>query len=212
MVEGILGKKVGMTQFFSDTGEIIPVTVVKAGPCSVVQKKIKDKDGYDALQLGFEKKRDERVTKPLRGHFKTHNSPCYYFLKEFKVDDIENYQSGQEITIKDVFKVGDFVDVSGITKGRGFTGVVKRWNFRGGPKSHGSMFNRAPGSIGASSDPSRVLKGRKLPGHFGGEGVTVQNLEVINIEPEENILVIKGPVPGARNGLLEIKKAKKVKS
>lgn len=209
MVEGILGKKIGMTQLFSDAGEIIPVTVIKAGPCRVVQKKIKEKDGYNAIQLGFEEKREERVNKPLRGHFKRHNSPCYYFLKEFKVDDLENYQPGQEITLKEVFKVGDLVDVSGTTKGRGFAGVMKRWNFRGGPGSHGSMFNRAPGSIGASSDPSRVFKGHKLPGHYGVERVTVQNLEVIRIEPEEDILMVKGSVPGARNGLLEIRKARK---
>lgn len=209
MSEGILGKKLGMTQIFSEDGEIIPVTVIKAGPCRVVQKKTGQRDGYNALQLGFEEKKEQRVNKPLMGHFKRHNSPPFYFLREFKVDNVEDYQPGQEITVTDIFKVGDIVDISGVTKGRGFAGVMKRWNFRGGPGSHGSMFNRAPGSIGASAYPSRVFKGTKLPGRYGAERVTVQNLKIVSIEQEEAIIMVKGAVPGPRNGVLEIRRARK---
>ncbi len=209
MSEGILGKKLGMTQIFSEDGEIIPVTVIKAGPCRVVQKKTGAKDGYNALQLGFEEKKEQRVNKPLMGHFKRHNCPPFYFLREFRVDNVEDYQPGQEIAVTDIFKVGDIVDISGVTKGRGFAGVMKRWNFRGGPGSHGSMFNRAPGSIGASAYPSRVFKGTKLPGHYGAERVTVQNLKIVSIEQEDAIIMVKGAVPGPRNGVLEIRKARK---
>ncbi len=209
MVRGMLGKKIGMTQIFSEEGEVIPVTVIKAGPCRVVQKKTEERDGYNALQLGFEEKKESRVNRPLLGHFRKHNSPPYYHLREFEVDDIDAYQEGQEIKVGDVFKVGDLVDVTGITKGRGFAGVMKKHNFSGGPDSHGSMFNRAPGSIGAATFPARVFKGHGLPGHYGAERVTVQRLKVVRIDPEEGIIMVKGAVPGARNGVLEIKHTKK---
>lgn len=208
MINGILGKKIGMSQVFSEEGEVIPVTVIKAGPCRVVQKKTVERDGYNALQLGFGEKKEKRTNRPLLGHFRKHNSPPFYHLREFRVDDVETYRSGQEIRVADVFKVGDVVDVTGITKGRGFAGVMKRCNFAGGPDSHGSMFNRAPGSIGAATFPARVFKGHGLPGHYGAERVTVQNLKIVYIDPEENIIMVKGAVPGARNGILEIKRAK----
>lgn len=208
MVNGILGKKIGMTQIFNKDGEVVPVTVIKAGPCFVVQKKNKTNDGYDAVQLGFIEKKKERVNKPLSGHFAKAKTPTSYHLKEFKGDSLDQYQLGQKITC-DIFKVGEFVDVSGKTKGRGFTGVMKRWDFAGGPGSHGSMFNRAPGSIGSSSDPSRVYKGMRMGGHYGNETATVQNLQIVAVKPEEGILLIKGGIPGAVNSILEIKKARK---
>lgn len=208
MVNGILGKKIGMTQIFNKDGEVVPVTVIKAGPCFVVQKKNKTNDGYDAVQLGFIEKKKERVNKPLGGHFAKAKTPTCYHLKEFKGDSLDQYQLGQKITC-DIFKVGEFVDVSGKTKGRGFTGVMKRWDFAGGPGSHGSMFNRAPGSIGSSSDPSRVYKGMRMGGHYGNETATVQNLQIVAVKPEEGILLIKGGIPGAVNSILEIKKARK---
>src|SRR3990172_13408887 len=167
MLEGILGKKIGMTHIFSSDGADVPVTVIKTGTCYIVQKKTLDKEGYNALQIGFCEKKDEKVNKPLVGHFKKANiQPCYH-LREFRCADIDAYNQGQKVSGSDIFKVGDFVDVSGRTKGRGFTGVVKRWSFSGGAKSHGSMFNRAPGSIGSSSDPSKTYKGHKHPGHYG---------------------------------------------
>lgn len=204
-----MGKKLGMTRIFSQEGEETPVTVIKAGPCFVVQRKTRERGGYDAIQLGFIEKKAKRVNKPLAGHFKKANTPPFYHLREFKGEDLEVYQPGQRIGCADIFKVGDFVDISAKTKGRGFAGVVKRWGFRGGAKSHGSMFNRAPGSIGSSSDPSRVLKGKKLPGHYGNERVTIQNLKVVDIRPEEDVILIKGAIPGPVNGVVEIRKAVK---
>jgi len=203
MVLGLIGKKIGMTQIFSKDGETIPVTVIKAGPCTVIQKKSKDKDGYNALQLGFEEKKWSRVNKPLQGHFKKAGQRAFYHLKEFKVDNIDKYQLGQEITLE-IFKVGGKVKVTGKSKGRGFAGVIKRWGFSGGPASHGSMFHRAPGSIGSSAFPSRVFKGKKLPGHYGNKTVTVRNLEIVDIKPEDNLLLLKGAVPGARNSIVII--------
>lgn len=209
MLQGILGKKLGMTRIFSQEGKEIPVTVIKAGPCFVVQRKTREKEGYDAIQLGFIEKKAKRVNKPLAGHFKKANTPPFYHLREFKGEDLEVYQPGQRIGCADIFKVGDFVDISAKTKGRGFAGVVKRWGFRGGAKSHGSMFNRAPGSIGSSSDPSRVLKGKRLPGHYGNERVTIQNLKVVDIRPEDDVILINGAIPGPVNGVVEIRKAVK---
>ena len=172
MLDGILGKKIGMTRIFGADGNDIPVTVIKTGPCFVVQKKTADKEGYNVLQLGFCEKKEQRTGKPQLGHFKKAGTkPCYH-LKEFRCSDIDAYKNGQKISGCDIFKVGDFVNVSGRTKGRGFSGVVKRWNFAGGAKTHGSMFNRAPGSIGSSSDPSRTYKGHKHPGHYGNERLT----------------------------------------
>lgn len=209
MLEGILGKKLGMTRIFSQEGEETPVTVIKAGPCFVVQRKAREREGYDGIQLGFIEKKAKRVNKPLADHFKKANTPPFYHLREFKGEGLEVYQPGQRIGCADIFKVGDFVDISAKTKGRGFAGVVKRWGFRGGAKSHGSMFNRAPGSIGSSSDPSRVLKGKRLPGHYGNERVTIQNLKVVDIRPENDLILIKGAIPGPVNGVVEIRKAVK---
>ncbi len=209
MLNGMLGKKIGMTQIFTKDGDVIPVTVIKTGPCFVIQKKNKAKDGYDSIQLGFLEKKKERVNKPLSGHFAKAETPCFYHLKEFKGEALDSYQAGQKITCEIIFKAGEFVDVSGRTKGRGFTGVMKRWNFAGGPGSHGSMFNRAPGSIGSSSDPSRVYKGMRMGGHYGNEIATTQNLEIVAVRPEGDMILVKGGVPGSVNGILEIRKARK---
>src|SRR3972149_4393709 len=209
MLKGILGKKLGMTQIFDKEGEVIPVTVIKAGPCFVVQKKNRGKEGYDSVQLGFIEKKKKRVNKPLTGHFTKANTQCFYHLKEFKGEALDSYQVGQKITCGSIFKVGEFVDVSGRTKGRGFAGVMKRWDFAGGPGSHGSMFNRAPGSIGSSSDPSRVYKGMKVGGHMGSANVTVQNPPIVGVKGEGDRLLVKGAVPGAVNGVVVIKKALK---
>lgn len=210
MKKGLIGKKLGMTQVFSDEGAI-PVTVIEAGPCVVIQKKSAGKDGYEAIQVGFGRKKPKNVTKPLQGHYKKADKGLFRFLKEFRVESSDEYELGAELTA-DIFEVGDFVDVTGTSKGRGYAGVVKRHGFRGGRATHGSMFHRAPGSIGASADPSRVLKGRKLPGHMGDQRVTVQNLTVLGIRPEMNIILVKGAVPGTNNGIVlireSIKKAK----
>jgi large subunit ribosomal protein L3 len=210
MKKGLIGKKLGMTQVFSDEGAI-PVTVIEAGPCVVIQKKSAGKDGYEAIQVGFGRKRPKNVTKPLQGHYKKADKGLFRFLKELRVESSDEYELGSELTA-DLFEVGDYVDITGTSKGRGFAGVVKRHGFGGGRATHGSMFHRAPGSIGASADPARVLKGRKLPGHMGDHRVTVQNLTVLGIRPEMNIILIKGAVPGSNNGIVlireSIKKAK----
>ncbi len=208
MIEGLLGKKIGMTRIFVE-GVEVPVTVIKAGTCYITQKKTASTDGYDALQLGFEEKKPSRTNKPMAGHFKKAGTPCFYHLAEFRATELDSYKPGQALNCADVFKVGEFVDVSARSKGKGFAGVMKRWNFRGGPASHGSMHNRAPGSIGQSSYPSRVFKGLKMPGHMGNRRVTVQNLKVVDIKPEENLLLVKGAVPGPRGALMIIKKAVK---
>lgn len=206
---GFLGRKLGMTQIFLENGELIPVTVIEAGPCTVVQKKTEKKDGYNAVQLGFQGKKAGRATKPLIGHYKKHKSQPFYHLKEYRVegDEVNSYESGKEIYVQDILKVGDIVNVSSKSKGRGFAGVMKRWGFHGGPGSHGSHFNRLPGSLGASATPSRVMKGKKLPGRFGGKRITVKNLEVIAVRPEENFLIVKGSIPGSLNGVVEVNKA-----
>jgi large subunit ribosomal protein L3 len=210
MKKGLLGKKLGMTQIFSDEGAI-PVTVIEAGPCVVIQKKSAGKDGYEAIQVGFGRKRPKNVTKPLQGHYKKADKGLFRFLKELRVESSDQYELGSELTA-DLFEVGDYVDITGTSKGRGFAGVIKRHGFGGGRATHGSMFHRAPGSIGASADPARVLKGRKLPGHMGDHRVTVQNLTVLGIRPEMNIILVKGAVPGSNNGIVlireSIKKAK----
>ena len=211
MLKGIIGKKLGMTQIFHEEGGVVPVTVVQAGPCKVVQIKTASRDQYAAVQLGFEERDMKRVKKPLQGHFTKAQVPAFRYLKEFRVADAESFQIGQEITVE-AFKVGDQVDVTGVSKGKGFMGVVKRWGFRGGRATHGSMFHRAPGSIGASSYPSRVWPGQKMGGHQGDQTTTLQNLEVIDVRPRQNLLLIKGAVPGGVKGLLFIREAKKKKS
>ena len=201
---GMLGKKIGMTRVYSEEGDAIAVTAIETGPCIVLQKKSVEKDGYNAIQVGFASKRDSRVNKPMAGHVKAAGKGGFYHLKEFRVDDVTAYEIGQAILASDLFKVGDVVDVSGITKGRGFQGVVKRYGFRGGSDTHGSMFHRAPGSIGCSAWPSRVVKGKKMPGRMGNDTVMTKNVIIIDVRAEENILLLKGSVPGAKQSLLKI--------
>jgi large subunit ribosomal protein L3 len=194
-----------MTQIFLQGRQIVPVTVIKAGPCTVIQKKTIPNDGYNALQLGFESTRLEKLTKPLQGHFKGLGGRGFSTLKEFKVQEVDQYEIGQDITTE-IFNIGEKVVISGMSKGKGFAGVIKRWGFHGGPKSHGSMFHRAPGSIGASATPSRVVKGKKMPGHLGTKGTTVKNIEIVDIKVDENLLFLKGAVPGGYDGLITIRK------
>ncbi len=201
---GILGKKVGMTRVYSEIGEVIPVTVIEAGPCKVLQVKTESNDGYSAIQVGFSEQKASRVDKPTAGHLKKSNSDGYYFIREFRVTDSAAYKIGQEITLDAVMKVGDKVDVQGISKGRGFQGVVKRYGFAGGGAGHGSMFHRAPGSIGCSAYPGRVVKGKKMPGRMGNDTILRKNVVVVDIRTEENVVLLKGPLPGAKNGLLKI--------
>lgn len=201
---GLLGKKKGMTSIYSEAGQTIPVTVIESGPCVVLQKKSAAKEGYNAIQVGFGSKKEGRLNKPMAGHIKNAGKGGFYHVKEFLVTDPQSYEIGQEIKVSDLFKVGDLVDISGQTKGRGFQGVVKRHGFGGGKKTHGSMFHRAPGSIGCSAWPSRVVKGKKMPGHMGTNLVTKKNATVIDIREEENILLVKGAVPGSKEGLLQI--------
>src|SRR3989339_2259773 len=206
MTTGILGKKLGMSQVFDTEGKVIPVTVIEAGPCTVIQRKTARTDGYDAVQIGFRQTKAAKVGKPMLGHFQKAGKGAFSALQEIRVEAAEPLDIGAEIKV-DIFKEGDVVDVMGHSKGRGFTGVIKRWNFKGGRATHGSMFHRAPGSIGASADPSRVFKGTKLPGRMGTERKTVQNLQVWAVRPDLNVILIKGAVPGSKNGFLLIKQA-----
>ncbi len=201
---GILGKKIGMTRVYSELGEAIPVTVIEAGPCKVLQVKTEASDGYSAIQIGFAEKKASRVSKPMAGHFKKSGSQSFYFVREFRVTDATLYEVGQEISLDTVVKVGDKVDVQGTSKGRGFQGVIKRHGFSGGGSGHGSMFHRAPGSIGCSAYPSRVIKGKKMPGRMGNDSVLRKNVVIVDIRTEENVVLLKGPLPGAKNGLLKI--------
>jgi large subunit ribosomal protein L3 len=209
MVDGLIGIKVGMTQVFDEAGTVVPVTVLKAGPCVVTQKKAKETDGYEAIQLGLvEFIRPSRVNKPRTGHFKKAGVPPCRILREFHSGNSEeSLKVGDQILVNQVFQANDKVDVLGTSKGRGFAGLVKRHHFGGGAATHGSMFHRAPGSIGASAYPSRVLPGMRAAGHMGCESVTVQNLKVIRIQEQENILLVKGAVPGPNGKYVVIKKA-----
>jgi len=204
MIKGILGKKIGMTRIFRDNGESVPVSVLKVGPCYIIQIKRMDKEGYNAIQIGFQPKKDKRINKPLSGHFKAAGKGEFAFLQEIKVDDIDVFQLGQEIN-SEIFTVGDLVTVRGISKGRGFTGVVKRWGFSGGGKTHGCRSHKVPGSMGASATPSRVMKGKKLPGRMGNEKVTVKNLRIFDVVKDKNLLLLKGSVPGSKGSFLEVK-------
>ena len=207
MVTGILGKKVGMTQVFREDGSVQPVTVIKAGPCVVVQAKTAGKDGYEAVQLGLVEDRPAKVTKPLAGHFKKAGVPPTRVRREVKLAPGGDALKPGDRVLASVFSSGDQVDVIGVSRGHGFQGVVKRHHFRGGAATHGSMFHRAPGSIGASSYPSRVIKGMRAAGRMGAERVTVRNLRVERVDAEKNLLVLRGAVPGARGGYLIIRKA-----
>lgn len=205
MTNGLIGKKLGMTQVFDET-RLTPVTVIEAGPCRVVTVRTKERDRYEAVQLSFKEVKERRLSKAELGHLKKSQAPASRILREFKKDG--DSAVGQLITVG-MFKKGDWVDVIGVSKGKGFQGVVKRHHYAGGPESHGSMFHRAPGSIGASSFPSRVWKGKTLPGHMGAERVTVQRLKVVESRTEENLLFIRGAVPGAANGIVVVRKSKK---
>jgi len=205
MIKGLIGKKLGMTQIFSDEGVSVPVTVIEVEPSVVIQKKTKEKDGYDALQLGYGRIKQKNVTKPRQGHFKKADKGFFRVLRELPLE-IEECEPGRELTAE-MFQEGDFVDIVGTTKGKGFAGVIKRHGFSGGRATHGSMFHRAPGSIGASADPSRVFKGTRLPGHMGDVRMTVQNLLVWAVRPELNVILVRGAVPGCKNGTVLIKQA-----
>lgn len=209
-MKGILGKKVGMTQIFNEVGEVVPVTVIEAGPCYVTQVKTEEKDGYNAIQIGFGEVKLRKLNKPQQGHLR--NLAPLRHLREIRTDDAGSYEVGQQVNVG-IFAAGQRVDITGTSKGRGFAGVVKRHGFRGGPKTHGqSDRHRAPGSIGSTSTPGRVFRGLRMAGRMGGERVTVQNLEVVRVDLDRNLLLIKGSVPGRRGGLLLIRDAVKSKS
>lgn len=210
MKKGLIGKKVGMTQVFADDGTRIPVTVIEAGPCVVIQKKTIGKDGYNAIQIGFANKDSNRSSRALVGHCKAAEKGSFRYLREIRIEDIDQFNVGDVITAE-IFAEGELIDVTGTSIGKGYQGVVKRWNFQGGRASHGSRFHRAPGSIGCSATPSRVFKNTKLPGHMGNAKVTVQRLAVVRVDAAENLILIKGAVPGSANGLVFIKDSVKAK-
>ncbi len=205
MGKKLIGKKLGMTRYFVEDGVSVPVTIIKAGPCVVIQKKSLEKEGYEAIQVGFEAQEEKRINQPLKGHFKAAGDLFFRYLTEIRVDDAAAFEVGQEIK-SDIFEIGDVVQVSGRSKGRGFTGVMKRWGFSGGRKTHGSRSHRVPGSIGMSATPGRVFKGKKLPGRMGNQKVTIKNLEILDLRPEQDVIALKGSVPGSRNSLVEIVK------
>ncbi len=210
MIKGLLGRKIGMTQVFNEQGEVIPVTVLEVGPCVVTQIRNKENDGYEAIQVGFEQVPSRKLTMPQRGHLKN-ASMLVRHLREFRADNIQEYEVGQLLKV-DIFEPGQRVDVSGISKGRGFAGVVKRHGFRGGPKTHGqSDRHRAPGSIGAGTYPGRVWKGQRMAGRMGGKRSTIQNLEVVEVIPDKNLLLVRGAVPGYNSSLIQVKHAAKIK-
>lgn len=210
MTKGILGKKVGMTQIFTEDGVAVPVTVIQAGPCVVLQKKTIENDGYEAIQIGFEDKKEQRAIKPEVGHAKKAETAPKRFIREVRGVNLDEYEVGQEIKV-DTFVEGEIVDVTGTSKGKGFAGAIKRHNQARGPMGHGSHYHRGPGSLGPI-DPNRVFKGQTLPGRMGGEKVTTQNLEVVKVDVENNLLLIKGAVPGPKNGYVTIKSAVKARS
>jgi len=205
MVKKLLGEKLGMTRYFLDEGKSFPVTIVKVGPCVVIQKKTLENDGYEAIQVGFGPQKEKRINKPLRGQFKAAGDRFFRILREIKVDSTEKFQLGQEIKA-DIFAIGEMVNVTGRSKGRGFTGVIKRWGFSGGKATHGCRSHRVPGSIGSSATPGRVFKGKKLPGRMGYEQTTIKNLKVLDVRPEIDVIAIKGSIPGSRNSIIEINK------
>ena len=210
MKKAIVGKKIGMTQVFTDDGRLVPVTVVEAGPCKVVQKKTTESDGYEAVQVGFDTLAENRakklVNKPMAGHFKKADVAPTRYLREFRLDDMSNLEVGSELTVAQ-FDEGEKIDVSGTSKGHGYTGAIQRWNQHTGPMAHGSKYHRGVGSMSANSDPSRVFKNKHMAGHYGVERVTIQNLEIVKVDAERNLLLIKGAVPGPNGGLLEVRNA-----
>ena len=204
MQKAILGRKLGMTQVFTEDGAVIPVTVIEAGPVAVVQKKTIENDGYEAIQVGFENAKEKAVTKPLKGHFAKAGVALKRVLREFRLEDCSAYNVGDQITAE-IFSAGDKIDVTGTSKGKGFAGSIKRWGSHRGPMTHGSGYHRGPGSMGMCSDPGRVFKGKRLPGHMGVERVTIQNLTLVKVDAEKNIILIKGGLPGPKGGLLIVK-------
>mgnify|MGYP006413168121 FL=1 len=207
-MSALLGKKIGMTNVFSSEGKLVPVTVVQVGPCVVTQIKTNETDGYNALQLGFDEKPVEKLNKPIAGHLKKTGDKGFRVLREFRTDDAESVEPGATIGI-DIFAIGDKVNISGISKGRGFQGTIKRHGFSRGPETHGSRNHRKPGSIGNSAWPGKVFKGKKLPGHMGTNRETVKNLTIVDIKHEDNLLLVKGPLPGFKTGILEVQKTDK---
>ncbi|MGN1326871.1 MAG: 50S ribosomal protein L3 [Clostridia bacterium] len=208
MKKALIGKKVGMTQIFDETGKVIPVTVIEAGPCIVAQVKNVENDGYNAVQLGFGDVKESKVNKPEKGHFTKSKLALKKHLKEFRLDSIEGIKVGDELKA-DVFAKGDKVDIQGTSKGKGFQGVIKRHGQSRGPMGHGSMYHRRPGSMGSTSTPGRVFKGKKLPGHMGRNTITIQNLEVVSVDLDKNVILVKGSVPGANGAILKIKSSVK---
>ena len=210
MKKAIVGKKIGMTQVFTDDGRLVPVTVVEAGPCKVVQKKTTESDGYEAVQVGFDTLAENRakklVNQPMTGHFKKAGVEPTRYLREFRLDNVAELEVGNELTVAQ-FEAGEKIDVSGITKGHGYTGAIQRWNQHTGPMAHGSKYHRGVGSLSANSDPSRVFKNKHMAGHYGVERVTIQNLEIVKGDAERNLLLIKGAVPGPNGGLLLVRNA-----
>lgn len=210
MQKCMLGTKIGMTQIFTEDGTAIPVTVIQAGPVSVIQKKTTETDGYNAIKVGYGDIKEKKLNKPTKGQFTKAGVSTKKTMKEFRFENIDAYEVGQEIKVEDMFKEGDRVDVTGISKGKGFQGTVKRFGTARGPSSHGSGYHRGVGSMGPNSDPSRVFKGKKLPGHMGVEKVTVQNLAVVRVDAERGLLLVKGAIPGQKGGLVVIKDTVKV--
>ncbi len=206
MTKGILGKKLGMTQVFAENGDLIPVTVIEVSPNVVLQKKTVETDGYEAIQLGFDDKRESLANKPEKGHVAKANTAPKRFVREIRGVDVEEYEVGQEVKV-DVFEEGELISVTGVSKGKGFQGTIKRFGHALGPASHGSRFHRAPGSIG-SVDAQRVFKGHTMPGRMGGNTVTIKNLEIVRVDAERNVLLVKGNIPGARKSFVEVKSAK----
>jgi large subunit ribosomal protein L3 len=202
---GLIGRKIGMTQLFDEKGDIVPVTVIEAGPCTVTDIRTGERDGYTALQLGFGTNKESRFTKPVLGQFKKRNLPASRHLREFRFGDVSPYALGQMLNVS-VFEKGEYIDVEGTTKGRGFAGVIKRHGFTAGTASHGPTFGREPGSIGCSAYPSRVIKGKKLPGRMGGKSLTIKNLMVAGLDVEQNVLLVRGAIPGPPNGLVYVLK------
>lgn len=205
MKKFMLGKKVGMTQIFNEDGLLIPVTVIEAGPITIIQKKNPETDGYNSLKVGFGDVQEKRLNKPQKGLFSKLGLAPKKYIREFKVDEPDKYEVKQEVKVAEMFQDGDRIDVTGISKGKGFAGVIKRYGHARGKETHGSMYHRRVGSMGANSNPARVFKGKKLPGHMGVDRVTVQNLDVVKVDDERNLLLVKGAVPGAKGGLLIIK-------
>ena len=208
MKKGIIGKKIGMTQIFDEKGNVVPVTVIEATPNVVAQVKTVETDGYNSIQLGYGEVKDKHINKPEKGHFTKAGLAAKKHLREFRVEDVENYKVGDEVKA-DIFEAGEKIDVQGTTKGKGFQGVIKRHGQHRGPIGHGSMYHRRPGSMGSTSTPGRVFKGKKLPGHMGRVTVTIQNLDVVRVDMDKNVILVKGSVPGAKGAILKIKSAVK---